>query len=103
MDFVYPPEVETFRAEVRDWLGRHLVGEYLALGTGAELEASDWPVRVAWEREMGRGGWIGLSWPKAFGGREASAMESLVFAEEYAAAAGDAAPARSVKGCSDPP
>src|SRR5204863_3701824 len=88
MDFVYPPEVETFRAEVRDWLGRHLVGEYLALGTGAELEESDWPVRVAWEKEMGRGGWIGLSWPKAFGGREASAMDSLVFAEEYARAGG---------------
>jgi alkylation response protein AidB-like acyl-CoA dehydrogenase len=84
VDFEYPPEAETFRAEVRQWLDATLVGDYRSLGSGAEFHESDWPLRLAWEQEMGRGGWIGLSWPKVFGGREVTAMESLVFAEEYA-------------------
>ena len=88
MDFTYPRETEHFRAEVRAWLGAHLVGEYRGLGTGTELDAHDWPLRLAWEREMGVGGWIGLSWPKAFGGREATPLEELVFAEEYARVGG---------------
>ena len=88
MDFGYSAEEEAFRDEVRDWLDRHLVGEFTALGTGAEFSADDWKVRVAWEQELGRGGWIGLSWPRAHGGREASPIQELVFAEEYAWARG---------------
>jgi alkylation response protein AidB-like acyl-CoA dehydrogenase len=88
MDFAYPPEVDGFREEVRHWLDAHLVREYRALGGGDELGAHDWPLRRAWEEEMGRGGWIGLEWPRDHGGREATALESLVFAEEYARAGG---------------
>ena len=88
MDFVYPPEAESFREDVRGWLRDYLVGDYQSLGTGTELGEDDWPLRMAWEREMGKGGWIGLSWPREFGGRGATLMETLVFAEEYARANG---------------
>jgi alkylation response protein AidB-like acyl-CoA dehydrogenase len=88
MDFSYPPEAEAFRGEVRTWLAAHLVGDFRRLGGGAEFSEHDWPLRRAWEREMGAGGWIGLDWPTEHGGRAATALESLVFAEEYAAAGG---------------
>ena len=88
MDFVYPPEAERFRRGVRAWLGEHLTGEFRDLGAGTQMSEDDWPVRLAWEREMGAGNWIGIDWPKAYGGREATLMESLVFAEEYARAGG---------------
>ena len=88
MDFLYPPDLDTFRLEIRSWLADHLVGAFAELGTGSEFAADDWPVRVAWEREMGAGGWIGLSWPKEHGGRDATPMQELVFAEEYARAGG---------------
>lgn len=84
MDFAYPAELDGFRKEVRRWLEEHLVGDFLQLGNSEELGAEDWPLRRAWEQTMGAGGWIGLEWPKAYGGREVTAMESLVFAEEYA-------------------
>ena len=88
MDFTYPPELDEFRNEIRAWLEQHLTGEFLELGNGEDLGADTWPLRCRWEQEMGAGGWIGLEWPKAYGGREVSAMESLVFAEEYARAGG---------------
>ena len=84
MDFEYPSSVQAFRDEVRHWLEANLTAAFRALGTGSELHADDWPTRVAWEQTLGRGGWVGLSWPTEFGGRGATPLQELVFAEEYA-------------------
>ena len=63
-----------FRADVAEWLAAHVVGEYAELkgrgGPGDEDIGFD--VRVAWEQELGKAGWIGLGWPEEFGGRGAS-------------------------------
>jgi hypothetical protein len=40
MDFGYSAEEERFREEVRHWLDRRLVGEFAALGTGAEFSVA---------------------------------------------------------------
>jgi alkylation response protein AidB-like acyl-CoA dehydrogenase len=37
-----------------------------------------------WQRQLYDGGWAGLTWPTAFGGRGASVMESLIFNKEQA-------------------
>ncbi|MEU3216500.1 acyl-CoA dehydrogenase family protein [Streptomyces sp. NPDC006971] len=109
MDFTLGPDDTAFRAEARAWLDEHLVGAYAAAagtgGPGSEHESVD--VRRAWERELGRGGWIGLGWPDdeggghgdgggdgdsgEYGNRRASLIQQVVWAEEYARAA---APAR---------
>ena len=82
-----------FRADVAEWLAAHVVGEYAELkgrgGPGDEDIGFD--VRVAWEQELGKAGWIGLGWPEEFGGRGASLEQQIIFAEEYARAQ---APAR---------
>ena len=82
-----------FRAEVRDWLAAHLVGEFAELGSaggpGREHEGID--VRKRWEQLLGSAGWIGLGLPKEHGGRDASLVQRVIFAEEYARAG---APAR---------
>jgi alkylation response protein AidB-like acyl-CoA dehydrogenase len=82
-----------FRAEVREWLTRHNVGEYAELGgaggPGREHEGVD--VRRRWEKLLGAAGWIGLGLPLDVGGRGASLVQQVVFAEEYARAG---APAR---------
>ncbi|MDO8186830.1 acyl-CoA dehydrogenase family protein [Conexibacter sp. JD483] len=88
MDLRFTPADEAFRAEVRAWLRDHLVGDYAALGgagrPGREHEGLD--VRMAWERELGAAGWIGLDWPRQHGGREATLLQQVIFHEEYAAA-----------------
>lgn len=61
-------------------------------GPGSEHEGV--AVRRAWERELGRDGWIGLGWDDrgtGHGNRRASLTQQVVWAEEYARAA---APAR---------
>ena len=76
-----------FRAEVRDWLGAHVPAAPLpSLDTAAGFEA-----HRAWERELAAARLAVVSWPAAYGGRDASLTDWLVFEEEYYAAG---APAR---------
>ncbi|MEU9286383.1 acyl-CoA dehydrogenase family protein [Streptomyces sp. NPDC048275] len=79
MEFGFDAEDEVFRRAARDWLTAHLDD-----GPGA---------RQDWERELGRGGWIGLGWGEdGYGNRRASLTQQVVWAEEYARSK---APARS--------
>ncbi|MCO6006480.1 acyl-CoA dehydrogenase family protein [Actinoallomurus purpureus] len=77
-----------FRAEVRGWLEAHLTGEFAGArglgGPGREHEGFD--LRRAWERRLGEAGWTCLGWPKAYGGRDATLEQQVVFHEEYARA-----------------
>ena len=87
MDFKDTPGEASFREEVRTWLAEHLVGEFAGIGRGRGLaDDADWDIRIEWERELGRAGWIGLAWPKAYGGRGASLAEQVIFNVEYARA-----------------
>ena len=42
--------------------------------------------RKAFERELGRAGWIGTGWPREAGGRELPLSQQMIFHEEYARA-----------------
>ncbi|MFD9355611.1 acyl-CoA dehydrogenase family protein [Streptomyces sp. NPDC060031] len=90
MDFSFGAEDEELRARARAWLAGHLVGPYAQAvglgGPGSEHEGVG--ARRAWERELGRGGWIGQGWEVpdgAYGQRRLSLTGQVVWAEEYAA------------------
>jgi len=92
MEYDIAPDEAAFRDEVRQWLSEHLVGEFAAhRGVGSPTDDTAWEVRIAWERELAAGGWLGLTWPKEYGGRGATLAQEVVFETEYARAA---APAR---------
>jgi len=84
---------DEFRTHVQAWLAEHVVGDYAELrgrgGPGDEDIGFD--IRVAWEKELGAAGWIGLGWPESHGGRGASVAQQIIWAEEYTRAQ---APAR---------
>jgi alkylation response protein AidB-like acyl-CoA dehydrogenase len=79
-----------FRAEIRGWLDSQLSGPFAGIrgrgGPGHEHE--DLSARQEWEQCLGAAGWIGIGWPSAFGGREASFLQQVIFHEEYARAGG---------------
>src|SRR5258705_6968417 len=87
MDFHLSPVEETFRAHVAAWLRANLPAGW---GTPAFRLPDDLAGRVAfaraWQRRLAEGGWAGLHWPRAYGGREASPLEQLLFVEECIAA-----------------
>ena len=93
MDLRFSQADNAFRKEVATWLADHLVGEFAALGDrgGPGREHEGFDVRLAWEQQLGQAGWVGLGWPVEHGGRGASLMQQVVFAEEYSRAG---APAR---------
>jgi alkylation response protein AidB-like acyl-CoA dehydrogenase len=85
-----PATDEDFRAEVRQWLAENLAGEFAPLagrgGPGREHELV--AERMAWERRLGEGRWIGLGWPAQDGGRGLPWSQQAIFYQEYARSGG---------------
>ena len=79
------PEQARFRSDVRAFLAANLPSGW---GTPALRAAQSGEGHIAfgraWQRKLHDGGFAGLEWPRAFGGRGASATLSLIFGEEYA-------------------
>lgn len=87
MDLALSAHLRDFRDEVRTWLAEHLVGEFAEhRGVGFSFDDSAWDVRLAWDRELSRGNWLCIGWPKEYGGRGATVDEQLIFQLEYASA-----------------
>jgi len=84
MDFNYSPEDEAFRRQFRSWLEANLPkdrSENPVDSVRAEGEEG-WQRRLKWHRTMHEGGWVGISWPKEYGGRGASLMQQMIYNEE---------------------
>jgi len=85
MKLSFAPELQAFRAEAADWLETQLAGPFRDLrGLNNHVDAID--ERRAWEQALGAARWSCIGWPAAYGGRDASLAEQVVFAEEYARA-----------------
>jgi alkylation response protein AidB-like acyl-CoA dehydrogenase len=70
------------RNEVRAWLAKHWTPERRAAHLRKPFKERGWDVEFS--KLMGRDGWIGLGWPKAFGGQGRSASEQIMFITEVA-------------------
>src|SRR5262250_3558542 len=89
MDFEYAPEQQAFRHEFRRWLAAHLPSDLCLDDPADDRVASDretFERRRAWQRTMHTAGWVGIAWPKEYGGRGSSLIERVIWDEEYAAA-----------------
>ncbi len=82
MDFSYPAEVEQFRKELRVWLTEHLTEDVIAADRSRGRDEGAFDLLRGWDATMADAGWGAVSWPKDFGGRGATVLEQLVFAEE---------------------
>ena len=72
-----PPEAQSLRAEVREFL-REALG-----GMSSSKRALSWGgFDREFSRQLGARGWIGMMWPKKYGGHERTALERYVVLEE---------------------
>jgi len=86
VDFTLSPAEEAFRDELRRWLAANAPGDWAALrGRFASREEQTAFLRT-WQRRLHEAGYVGLDWPRAYGGRGATVMEQAIFYEEMARA-----------------
>jgi alkylation response protein AidB-like acyl-CoA dehydrogenase len=83
MDLRESAETQAFRAEAREWLTANVPH---GLPSGDTREG--FALHLEWERLLFENRWAVVSWPAAYGGREASVWEWLAFEEEYYRAGG---------------
>ncbi len=86
MDLTYTPEQERLREELRAYFARLMTPERRAALATADGEYGNGAAYREVVRELGRDGWLVLSWPEEYGGRGASGIEQLIFTDEAAVA-----------------
>jgi alkylation response protein AidB-like acyl-CoA dehydrogenase len=87
VDLTFSPVEEAFRAELREWLAANVPSDWLG---GEPPEFASLGDEVAflrdWQRRLAAGRWVGIHWPREYGGRGATVVEHYVFQEEMATA-----------------
>src|SRR4051812_44340382 len=79
MDLAHSPSEAAFRAEARRWLEANVPEVPYPSGD----TAAGFRLHVEWEKRLFEARWAVVSWPREYGGREASLIEWLIFEEEY--------------------
>ena len=88
MDFALTPEQASFRDEVRTWLSRNLPADWTnRMRVGSDVPRPEvYQFLRTWQRKMYDAGFMGLTWPKEYGGRGLTFMEEMILQEEIALA-----------------
>src|SRR5919199_5719204 len=81
MDLRFSPEDEQYRQKLRAWLEANLPKERPPKDQDAEFA-----YRRAWQRKLYEGGWVGINWPKEYGGQGATLIQQAIYAQEMARA-----------------
>jgi alkylation response protein AidB-like acyl-CoA dehydrogenase len=79
VDLTFTEQEEAFRADARAWLEANVPRPGLPSGDTREGFA----LHKEWERALFDARWSVVSWPREYGGRDATLMEWLIFEEEY--------------------
>jgi len=74
-----PPECAELRSEVRGFLAEHIAAGAFNPHHGGYGESYN----RAFSRSVGAKGWIGMTWPRKYGGHERSQLERYVVTEEF--------------------
>ena len=75
----YTPEEKKMRDELRAYFREIVTDDVIA-----EVSSSDGggPLYTQVMKRLGVDGWLGVGWPKEFGGRERPAIEQFIFFDE---------------------
>jgi len=89
LDFNLSPQEEAFKQELCDWLDENTKDfpdwwknsdPFSMEGRSEEYQKlSQW-----WHQKLHEAGYVGIAWPKEYGGRGATIMEQVIFNEEMA-------------------
>jgi alkylation response protein AidB-like acyl-CoA dehydrogenase len=87
MNFDFTEAEEAFRKEVRAWLEQNLPDDLRGKAFAASRADVDEVRRLrAWQKTMAEAGFVGMDWPREFGGRGAPITEMVILYQEMARA-----------------
>src|SRR5918912_563565 len=84
MDLNLTPQEQQFRDEFRDWLASNVPAGWEEHARRGEDSNERFDFLRAWQKKMYEAGWVGIHWPKEYGGRGATLVEQTIFIEEMA-------------------
>ena len=82
----YTPEQEELRRELRAYFSKLMTPERVEALNSSEGEMGRGTVYRDTVAQMGKDGWLTLSWPEEFGGQARPPMDGLIFTDEAAIA-----------------
>jgi alkylation response protein AidB-like acyl-CoA dehydrogenase len=87
LDLNDSPDQAEYRAKVRAWLEEHKDEAPVLRGEGAiEDEEAAIVAHRAWQRQLAEAGFVGLTWPKEYGGQGLGPLEQVISNQEIARA-----------------
>ncbi|TXI63251.1 acyl-CoA dehydrogenase family protein, partial [Mycolicibacterium mageritense] len=75
----YTPEQEELRRELRAYFSRLMTPDRVEALSSSEGEMGRGNVYRETVAQMGKDGWLTLSWPEEFGGQARPPMDGLIF------------------------
>jgi alkylation response protein AidB-like acyl-CoA dehydrogenase len=86
MHLDYTPGQERLREQLRTYFAGLMTPQLRRALTAPEGDYGNGEAYRQVVRQLGRDGWLALSWPAEYGGREASMLDQLIFTDEAAVA-----------------
>lgn len=86
MRIAYTDEQEQLRRALREYFAKLMTPERREALTRGEGDYGDGAAYRETVRQLGRDGWLGVGWPKEYGGQSRSMVEQLIFLDEAAVA-----------------
>src|SRR5436309_8221622 len=86
MDFAFSPEDERFRRELRAWLAANQPARAERVPHDDASLAAEVAFLRDWQRSLHAAGYLGLLWPREYGGRGARPTEQAILNQELARA-----------------
>ncbi len=88
MDFEFSPEQLAFLEEVEAFLDANDDPDVFDVTRENMAQIVDTPKRRAFMKELGHKGWLGITWPKEYGGREGEGVYEFLLNEALAGRGG---------------
>ncbi|HVN90135.1 MAG TPA: acyl-CoA dehydrogenase family protein [Candidatus Binataceae bacterium] len=84
MDLSDSPEQAEFRAQAREWLEKNKPTNIADRGFALAIDGETVKALKDWQRRLYEAGYLGIAWPKEYGGQGKTIMDSAIFNEEVA-------------------
>ncbi len=82
MDFKYDEKAEALRKQIREFVKENLPQDKERGMFSEEHDDDEWAFSMNMSKKLSEIGWLTMSWPKAYGGMDASVWERCILGEE---------------------